>query len=69
MTMQIGLLLSVQPRLFLLLPIGAIVVYLVQKVYLSISRQVRLMDLEQRAGIYSSLIETVSLERLVSSCR
>ncbi|KXL50255.1 MAG: hypothetical protein FE78DRAFT_533189 [Acidomyces sp. 'richmondensis'] len=59
MTMQIGLLLSVQPRLFLLLPIGAIVVYLVQKVYLSISRQVRLMDLEQRAGIYSSLIETI----------
>lgn len=61
MMMQVGLLLYVQPKLGLMVPIGMIVVYLVQKIYLSKSRELRLLDLNQSAGIYSSLIETVSL--------
>ncbi|KAJ9151860.1 Canalicular multispecific organic anion transporter 2 [Pleurostoma richardsiae] len=57
--MQAGLLFAVQHLLTLTLPFCAAVVYLVQKVYLRTSRQLRLLELESRSAVYSSFLETV----------
>ncbi|KAK2596916.1 hypothetical protein N8I77_012799 [Diaporthe amygdali] len=54
----IVLLLS-QPLMALSLPYSAMVVYIVQKVYLRTSRQLRLLELEARAAVFSSFLETV----------
>ena len=57
--MQITLILLVQPRLLLTLPFCVVAVYIVQKVYLRTSRQLRLMDLESQAAVFSGFLETV----------
>lgn len=59
LTMQLALLLSVQFRLAVTLPVCIAVVYIVQRVYLRKSRQLRLLELESRAGVYTSFLETV----------
>ncbi|PQE04709.1 hypothetical protein CJF30_00004499 [Rutstroemia sp. NJR-2017a BBW] len=41
-------------------PIVLIAMYLLQKVYLRTSRQIRLMDLEMKAPLYSNFLETLS---------
>lgn len=41
------------------LPFSAAVVYVVQKVYLRTSRQLRFLELESRSAVYSSFLETV----------
>ncbi|KAK8006062.1 ABC transporter [Apiospora marii] len=45
--------------LALSLPTCAVVVYVVQKLYLRTSRQLRYLELESRAGVFSSFLESV----------
>ena len=60
---QVGLLFSAQILLTATLPICIVVVYIVQRVYLRTSRQLRLLDLESQAAVFSSFLESVSLYR------
>ncbi|KAI1763558.1 putative ABC transporter [Hypoxylon sp. FL1150] len=57
--MQIILLFTAQKWLALSLPICMLVVYIVQKVYLRTSRQLRFLELESRAAVFSNFLETV----------
>ncbi|KAK3388850.1 ABC transporter type 1, transmembrane domain-containing protein [Sordaria brevicollis] len=59
MIVQVALLYAAQPFMAISLPICAIVVYVIQKVYLRTSRQLRLLELESRSAVNSSLMETV----------
>jgi len=43
----------------LTLPLCVVIVYLIQKVYLRTSRQLRLLDLESQSAVYSSFLESV----------
>ncbi|OHF02462.1 hypothetical protein CORC01_02157 [Colletotrichum orchidophilum] len=56
---QVVLLVTAQKLLALTLPLCATVVYLVQRVYLRTSRQLRLLDLESQSAVYSSFLESV----------
>ncbi|KUI63067.1 ATP-dependent bile acid permease [Cytospora mali] len=56
---QITLLFIAQKLLALTLPICVVTVYLVQKVYLRTSRQLRLLELESQSAVYSSFLESV----------
>ncbi|KAK1986922.1 P-loop containing nucleoside triphosphate hydrolase protein [Colletotrichum cereale] len=59
LSVQITLLYSAQKLLTLTLPLCAVAVYLVQKIYLRTSRQLRLLDLESQSAVYSSFLEAV----------
>ncbi|THY47850.1 hypothetical protein D6C97_07847 [Aureobasidium pullulans] len=59
LVMQCSLLLTSQKLLVFALPIHAIFIYIVQKVYLRTSRQIRYLELESRSAVYSSFLETV----------
>lgn len=56
---QMILLFSAQKLLALTLPFCVIAVYLVQRIYLRTSRQLRLLDLESQSAVYSSFLESV----------
>ncbi|KAI5194570.1 hypothetical protein E4T39_08584 [Aureobasidium subglaciale] len=57
--MQCSLLLASQKLLIFALPIYSVAVYVIQKVYLRISRQLRYLELESRSAVYSSFLDTV----------
>ncbi|CAK7207178.1 hypothetical protein SEUCBS139899_009986 [Sporothrix eucalyptigena] len=57
---QCVLLAVVQPRIAITLPLTVIVLYVTQAVYLSTSRQVRLLDLDSRALVHTSFLETLA---------
>lgn len=59
--MQVALLFIAQKWLVLSLPACMILVYIVQKVYLRTSRQLRFLELESRAAVFSSFLESVSV--------
>ncbi|KAH7400242.1 P-loop containing nucleoside triphosphate hydrolase protein [Cadophora sp. MPI-SDFR-AT-0126] len=59
LAMQAILLFSVQKVMLLTLPFCSAIVYVVQRVYLSTSRQLRFIELESRSAVYSSFLETV----------
>ncbi|KAL7768469.1 hypothetical protein ACKLNR_002770 [Fusarium oxysporum f. sp. zingiberi] len=61
---QATLLFSAQELLTATLPICVLVVYVVQRVYLRTSRQLRLLQLESQSAVYSSFLE--SIEGVVS---
>ncbi|KAH6645218.1 P-loop containing nucleoside triphosphate hydrolase protein [Truncatella angustata] len=56
---QTTLLFSAQKIMSLTLPLCVATVYLVQRVYLRTSRQIRLLDLESQSAVYSSFLESV----------
>ncbi|KAI1107946.1 ABC transporter [Jackrogersella minutella] len=56
---QIIFLFVAQKLLTLTLPICLIVVYVVQKIYLRTSRQLRLLELESRSAVFIDFLETV----------
>ncbi|KAF2715971.1 P-loop containing nucleoside triphosphate hydrolase protein [Polychaeton citri CBS 116435] len=56
---QIALLFSAQKFMTLTLPLCVLVVYIVQRVYLRTSRQLRLLDLESQSAVFSSFLESV----------
>lgn len=58
--MQVILLCTAQKRLALSLPVYTGLVYLVQRLYLRTSRQLRFLDLESRAAVLSTFLESVS---------
>jgi ATP-binding cassette subfamily C (CFTR/MRP) protein 1 len=57
--MQCSLLLASQRLLVFTLPIYCLLIYIIQKVYLRTSRQLRYLELESRSAVYSSFVETV----------
>ncbi|TVY57487.1 ABC transporter FUM19 [Lachnellula cervina] len=57
--MQIVLLFIAQRWLTMSLPACMLFVYIVQKIYLRTSRQLRFLELESRAGVFSSFLESV----------
>ncbi|KAF4636442.1 hypothetical protein G7Y89_g1648 [Cudoniella acicularis] len=56
---QSVLLFIVQSTMITTLPFCITVVYIVQKIYLRTSRQLRFIDIESRSEVYSSFLETV----------
>lgn len=56
---QACLVFASQPLMTLSLPFSVVMVYVVQKVYLRTSRQLRILELESRAAVFSSFLETV----------
>ncbi|KAJ8063871.1 hypothetical protein OCU04_007725 [Sclerotinia nivalis] len=59
LSMQVMLLFVAQKWLAVSLPACMVVVYVVQKVYLRTSRQLRFLELEARAEVFSSFLESV----------
>lgn len=57
--MQATLLFSVESVMAVTLPLCMAIVYLIQKVYLRTSQQLRFIELESKAAVYSSVLETV----------
>ncbi|KAK7978424.1 hypothetical protein PG988_005914 [Apiospora saccharicola] len=57
--MQIIFLCLAEKWLALSLPACVVVVYVVQRLYLRTSRQLRFLELESRAGVFSSFLESV----------
>ncbi|KAK4088636.1 hypothetical protein Purlil1_7187 [Purpureocillium lilacinum] len=62
---QILVLLKVQGLLIACVPLCAVVVFAVQRYYLRTSRQLRVMELESQAALFSSFLETQRWLRLV----
>ena len=58
--MQVILLCMAQKRLALSLPACAGLVYIIQKVYLRTSQQLRFLELESRGAVLSNFLESVS---------
>ncbi|KAK2012789.1 P-loop containing nucleoside triphosphate hydrolase protein [Colletotrichum eremochloae] len=56
---QVVLLFSAQKLLATTLPLCLVTVYLIQRIYLRTSRQLRLLDLESQSAVYSSFMESV----------
>ncbi|KAJ5721180.1 ATP-binding cassette transporter [Penicillium malachiteum] len=57
---QVLLILSVQPLMTATVPICFIFVYLIQRIYLRTSKQLRFLDLESKSLIYTTLLDTVN---------
>ncbi|KAK2028383.1 ABC transporter [Colletotrichum zoysiae] len=57
LAVQTALLFSAQKFMTLTLPFCITIVYLIQRVYLRTSRQLRLLDLEAQSAVYSSFLE------------
>lgn len=62
--MQIILLCVAEKWLALSLPACVLLVYMVQKAYLRTSRQLRFLELESRAAVFSNFLETVRILNL-----
>lgn len=65
--MQTILLCVAEKWLAMSLPACILLVYVVQKAYLRTSRQLRFLELESRAGVFSNFLETVRISNL--ECR
>ncbi|KAM0668326.1 hypothetical protein ACQRIU_001888 [Beauveria bassiana] len=63
MTAQIIVMSLVQTEVAFAVPVCAVVVYFVQRVYLRTSRQLRVLDLEAKASLYSGFHETAAVEQ------
>ena len=58
---MIGILMSLSAKFFVaMLPVVLLVLYIIQKIYLQTSRQVRLLDLEAKAPLYSQFAESLA---------
>ncbi|KAI0973805.1 putative ABC transporter [Xylaria arbuscula] len=57
--MQIIVLCMAEKWLVVYLPACAIIVYIVQKVYLRTSRQLRFLELQSQAGVFSNFLESI----------
>ncbi|GLA61413.1 hypothetical protein AtubIFM54640_001932 [Aspergillus tubingensis] len=58
--MQVALIVYVQPVMLATIPPCYILVYLIQKVYLRTSRQLRFLDLESRSRLNTNFLDTTS---------
>jgi hypothetical protein len=66
LTVQAVLLFLAQKWLVVSLPAVLAVVYVVQKIYLRTSRQLRFLELEAKAAVFSSFLEAVSNVTIVA---
>ncbi|EHK26510.1 uncharacterized protein TRIVIDRAFT_188797 [Trichoderma virens Gv29-8] len=57
--MQAALLFTAQKLLALSLPVCLFVVYIIQTIYLRTSRQLQLLELESRAAVFSSFLQSI----------
>jgi len=57
--MQAALLFTAQKLLVLSLPVCLVVVYILQTIYLRTSRQLQLLELESRAAVFSSFLQSI----------
>lgn len=60
LTVQVVLLILASAYMSFTLPVCCLIVFIVQKVYLRTSRQLRLLELESRSSVFSSFLEIVS---------
>ncbi|OJJ72157.1 hypothetical protein ASPBRDRAFT_196270 [Aspergillus brasiliensis CBS 101740] len=58
--MQVALIVYTQPVMLATIPPCYILVYLIQKIYLRTSRQLRFLDLDARSRLYTSFLDTTS---------
>ncbi|RAK95436.1 putative ATP-binding cassette transporter, partial [Aspergillus ibericus CBS 121593] len=58
--MQVILILSVQPVMIMTVPVCSLCVYILQKIYLRTSRQLRFLDLESRSQLYTNFLDTAN---------
>ncbi|ORY66313.1 putative ABC transporter [Pseudomassariella vexata] len=63
---QAALLLVAQKWLVVSLPVCSVIIYAVQKVYLRTSRQLRFLELESKAAVFSSFLESERNETIRS---
>jgi ATP-binding cassette, subfamily C (CFTR/MRP), member 1 len=66
--MQIIILCGAERWLALCLPVCMLLIYFLQKIYLRTSRQLRFLELESRARVFSSFLEAVSQVNESSTC-
>jgi hypothetical protein len=57
--MQLILLLKVRPLMTLTMPFCAISVYLIQRIYLRTSRQLRFLELESKSSLFTNFLDAV----------
>ncbi|KAJ5724827.1 ATP-binding cassette transporter [Penicillium malachiteum] len=57
---QVLLILSVQPLITATVPMCLILVYFIQQIYLRKSKQLRLLDLESKSHVYTTLLDTIN---------
>lgn len=57
--MQAAVLCLADPRLAISLPVCIVIVFVIQKLYLRTSRQLRFLELESRAEVFSNFLESV----------
>ncbi|KAJ5807710.1 hypothetical protein N7447_011166 [Penicillium robsamsonii] len=58
--MQLVLLLKIRPMMSLTVPVCAICVYFIQRVYLRTSRQLRFLELESKSSLFTNFIDTAN---------
>ncbi|KAJ5409271.1 uncharacterized protein N7487_003630 [Penicillium crustosum] len=60
LAMQLILLLKIRPVMAVTLPICAMCVYFIQRIYLRTSRQLRFLELESRSSVFTNFLDTAS---------
>ncbi|KAJ5953836.1 hypothetical protein N7501_008115 [Penicillium viridicatum] len=60
LAMQLILLLKIRPVMAVTVPVCAICVYFIQRIYLRTSRQLRFLELESRSSVFTNFLDTGS---------
>ncbi|KAJ5207697.1 hypothetical protein N7449_002076 [Penicillium cf. viridicatum] len=60
LAMQLILLLKIRPVMAVTVPVCAICVYFIQRIYLRTSRQLRFLELESRSSVFTNFLDTAS---------
>jgi hypothetical protein len=64
--MQLVLLLKIRPIMTLTVPVVAICVYFIQRIYLRTSRQLRFLELESKTFLFTNFLDTVCASVMIS---
>jgi hypothetical protein len=64
--MQLVLLLKIRPMMTLTVPVCAICVYFIQRIYLRTSRQLRFLELESKTFLFTNFLDTVCVSVTMS---
>lgn len=59
LAMQLILLLKIRPVMAVTVPVCAMCVYFIQRIYLRTSRQLRFLELESRSSVFTNFLDTV----------
>ncbi|KAJ5693613.1 hypothetical protein N7536_004025 [Penicillium majusculum] len=60
LAMQLILLLKIRPVMAVTVPVCAMCVYFIQRIYLRTSRQLRFLELESRSSVFTNFLDTAS---------